>query len=91
MGTSDLVGPSFNALGLDFDRGSALAADQVVVMRRRAGSKQGLAARGLQAVGLAGLGKIGERTINRGQADGRTVVAQGQVQLLRADEAGCLA
>ena len=67
MGTSDLVGPSFDALGLDFDRGSALAAYQVVMVRRRAGSKQGLAARGLQAVGLAGLGKIGDEALVVGE------------------------
>lgn len=53
-----------------------------------AGPVKDLGVLGLQAVGLAGQGQIGQSPINSGQTDGRAVLFEGLVQLLGRDEPG---
>jgi hypothetical protein len=37
---------------------------------------------GLEAVGVAGLGQIGQNPVNSGQTDGTSVILEGQMELL---------
>lgn len=52
-----------------------------------AGPVKNRAVFGLQTVGIAGLGQIGQSPVNSGQPDGTAVILEGQMQLLGAYEA----
>ena len=82
----NLVGPGFDAAGVDLNGQTAFAADQVVMVRGATSAIEQLTIGRLQRIGVTRVGQVGERTINRGQADGRTVSAQHLVQVLSADE-----
>ncbi len=66
----DRPGPLLDGIRLDLYRRAATAADQVVVVASGgAGPEQALALL-LQGVGVALGSQVGERTIDRGKADG---------------------
>jgi hypothetical protein len=64
-----LIGPFFHLVRFDFNRFSAIAAYQMVVVGWVAGSVEHSAILGLQAVGIARFGQIGQCPINSGQSD----------------------
>src|SRR5690606_31279634 len=83
----DGAGPLLHSIRLDLHRGSALAADEVVVVPGGAGAEQALALL-LQRVSFALRLKVGERAVHGRQPDGRAALPQYGVQRLRAHESG---
>ena len=64
VGTSHLGGPRLNLVAVDLYGAPAIAANEVMVVVGGAGTKQGLAVGGGDAVGIVVGGQVGERTIN---------------------------
>lgn len=79
-----ILSPLFHRIRLDFDGCSALATNEVVVVRvGRAGPKKAFAVL-LKRVSITGPGKVSERTVDSGQADRATGIAERTVQRLSA-------
>jgi tRNA A37 threonylcarbamoyladenosine dehydratase len=82
----DLVSPLFDSICLDLDGQTALATNQVMVVGCGACSVQNFAILGLKRIGITVCCQICKCSINRGQANGRTVVSKHKVQLLGANK-----
>lgn len=91
VSNSDARGPSLDLIGVYLNGASALAADEVMVVAGGAGAKQGLAVGRADAVGILVGGEVGERAIDGGQPNRRSVGVQNLVQLLGTDKANRLA
>lgn len=81
--------PAFDRVGLDLDRRTAIATDQVVMVAgRRTRPIEAFSLGGLEGVGVALIREIGERSIHGCEPDRRPAVTEPRVQILSADEAG---
>ena len=87
----DAGGPTLDLIGVDLNGASAFATDQVMVVVGGAGAKQGLAVGRADAVGILVSGEVGERSINGGQPNRRSVGVQNLMQLLGTDKTNRLA
>src|SRR5690606_37478622 len=80
------VRPRLDVLRLDLDSESAGAADQVMVVPRRACAIQGLALRALQRIGITRCRESGKCTVDGGQTDTGVLFPERRMQTLRAHE-----